>query len=245
MLRVQQYCLRIGAIVLGTVFIAVPSASIDPEGMGKTCFDYLKNLDDPEWQKACLDAMEQWTSQRPPVESIERQPPRLFPISQTKGVEGPHDGDGDAIVQALLAGEPAEIIVEFEVEEVRNAIHMRALEEGLRSLDTDKLAEKRASYESIKESGLAGLSGITVLRDFENLSMSFVRVSDAAALDELLSRPEVKAVHEKSTGASEPETAGSRVRFRHFRESSLRAISAVRLRDPSDTQMERRRRAEI
>ena len=68
----------------------------------------------------------------------------------------------------------------------------RAAEEGLRYLDVDYLAEKRAAYARIKLAGLAGLVGVVILREYENLPTTFVRTATEAALDALIARPEVQ-----------------------------------------------------
>src|SRR5262245_61225475 len=200
MRRIHQNCLRTTAIIAGSALIALPAAATSFDEMVKLCEEFMENhLQEEEWYQACVSAMEEWFPERPPVDQagVEASPPpHVFPIAQTAIFEGPHDGDRDSILETLRTGQSADIIVEFEVSEARDAIHTRALEQGLRSVNDDQLAEKRAAYASIKQDGLAGIEGVTVLREYENLPTSFVHASSEAALNSLLARHEVKAVYE-------------------------------------------------
>lgn len=203
MRRIQQHCLRTATIIAGSALIALPAAAISFDEMVALCEEFMLNhLNEPEWAQACVNATEEWDSQRPPaapaVQVPNLAPSGSFPIAQTAIAPGRHDGDRDRIFETLRSGASADVLVEFEVSEVRDEIHQRALEEGLRYLDADHLAEKRAAYASIKLAGLAGLVGVVVLRDYENLSTSFVRVLNEAALNSLIARPEVKAVYENT-----------------------------------------------
>jgi subtilisin family serine protease len=199
MQRIQSYCLRTAATVAGSALMALPAAAITIDDVVNLCVDFMENhLNDPEWEAACFDAMEEVFPEQPPTDeaAAETPPPPVFPIAQTAIVEGPHDGDRDSILDTLRTGQSVDIIVEFEVSGSRDEIHTRALEAGLRSLDAGQLAEKRAAYASIKQDGLAEIEGVTILRDYENLPTSFVRVSSEGALNSLIERPEVKAVFE-------------------------------------------------
>lgn len=129
------------------------------------------------------------------LQEIKYPPSGPFPIEETAIAAGPHADDRAAIAQLLRSGATADILVEFEVSEVRDDIHRRAAEEGRRFLGDDLLAEKRLAYARIKLAGLAGLVGVVVLRDYENLPSSFVRVLNEAALNALIARPQVKAVY--------------------------------------------------
>jgi subtilisin family serine protease len=82
------------------------------------------------------------------------------------------------------------------VSEIRAEALDRATAKGLRILGPDELSYKRGEYARVKQEGLEGLHSVTVLRDFENFSSSFVRVSSEDALNSLLERPEVKAIYE-------------------------------------------------
>jgi subtilisin family serine protease len=96
----------------------------------------------------------------------------------------------------LRSEKSADVIVEFEASQISVEARGRAAAKGLRSLGPEELSYKRIEYASLKEEGLAGLQGVTVLQDYDNLPTSFVRVSNEDALNTLLSRPEVRAVYE-------------------------------------------------
>lgn len=99
-------------------------------------------------------------------------------------------------MQVLRSGASADVIVEFETSEIRAEALDRASAKGLHSLGPDELSYKREEYASVKQKGLEGLRGVTVLRDYNNLPTSFVRVSNEDSLNSLLARSEVRAVYE-------------------------------------------------
>lgn len=103
-------------------------------------------------------------------------------------------GDSDELAQRLRSGHPVEAIVEFTVRGIDIQAFERAFDEGRKTLSEADLAFKRQAYASVKERGLSGLSGVEVIRDFENLPSSHIRLATESALAEILGRPDVRAV---------------------------------------------------
>jgi subtilisin family serine protease len=109
------------------------------------------------------------------------------------------ENDYDQIVRILRSEESEDIIVEFEVSKIRMEAMDRAEAKGLSSMGLYELLYQREEYAIVKQKGLDGLEGVTVLRDYENLPTSFVRISDVDTLNALLERPEVRAVYKART----------------------------------------------
>lgn len=73
MLRIDPHCVRITAA--GALLLALPAEAIEREEVMAICEEFLLNhLDDPEWEKVCLDALAELESQLPP----------LIPVAQTQ-----------------------------------------------------------------------------------------------------------------------------------------------------------------
>ncbi len=200
MLRMKWSYVHIAAIAtISLLFSLAASADTSAEAK-KICMDYLLNhAGDKGREQACIDAMELAAAASPresESESASRPPTQVFPVRKTAVVTESHEGDRDRILMKLRSGESVEVLVEFNVSEARTEIHDRALVDGLRSLSSNLLEEKQAAYTAVKQRGLAQLSGIEVLRNYDNLATTFVRVSDEEALNALVSRSEVIAVHE-------------------------------------------------
>ncbi len=101
-----------------------------------------------------------------------------------------------AVLDKLRSGQSVEVLAEFEIESVRQQANAMAAAAGRRSNGPEELAYKRAQFASIKVAALAGLEGVTTLRQYENLPTSFVRIDSEAALLALLARSGVRAVFE-------------------------------------------------
>ncbi len=101
-----------------------------------------------------------------------------------------------AILDALRAGQSVDLIVEFDDAASGQEASRRATEAGRRFHGAAEIAYKRSEFARIKQSALSGLSGITTLRDFENLPSNFVRVESEVALFALLARGGVRRVAE-------------------------------------------------
>jgi subtilisin family serine protease len=158
-------------------------------------------------ESECVAAIEElgsldWAAISQPTESLELE--ELEP-SQTEEVAAepapvipstPNDEDRDRLLDVLRSGESADVLIEFDADDVRVEARNRTLARGLRSLGPDELSYQRAGFAEVKQAGLAQLQGVTVLRDYENLSTSFVRVSSEDALNALLAGPEIKSIYE-------------------------------------------------
>ena len=70
-----------------------------------------------------------------------------------------------------------------------------AKSQGRRILRGNELAYKRAALATLKQSAMAGIEGVSVVREYSNLSSSYLRFETEAALTALLQRPEVLRVH--------------------------------------------------
>jgi subtilisin family serine protease len=105
------------------------------------------------------------------------------------------------------------VLVDFDVAAVDTEALTRALNAGrAEQLGPDELVYKRRGLAAVKQRALSGLEGVEVIRSYDNLGSSFVRVATEQALAGLLARPEVKAVHEN-------------VALQHFLAESLPLIS--------------------
>jgi len=104
-----------------------------------------------------------------------------------------------AVLDRLRSGQIAEVLVEFEIESVRQQANAMAVAAGRRYHGSEELAYKRTEFANIKAAALAGLQGVATLRQYENLPTSFMRIDSEAALLALLARPGVRAVFENRT----------------------------------------------
>ncbi len=104
------------------------------------------------------------------------------------------------ILDSIRSGQSVEVIVEFDDTAVRQQATSMANTAGRRSHGTPEIAYKRTELARIKQVALGGLAGVSTLRDFENLSSSFIRVENEAALWGLLARADVKRVVENYRG---------------------------------------------
>jgi len=102
------------------------------------------------------------------------------------------------VLQALLAGEPGDLIVEFDGGPVQLQAETLRAERGLVADTAEILEMKAARYAAVKKSALAALppEEYETLREYSHLPMSFLRFRSAAALERLLERPDVVAVYE-------------------------------------------------
>lgn len=187
--RMNRRCLAIAATLAGATLIAIPAAGMSLEEAQELCTALIElELGEPQWEETCLDASQEAVSPAQPTPAVSK--------SLIVSPAVPSLDDRESIRQVLRSGESVDVMIGFEARDVRVEAHARAINKGLRSLSADELAYKRSGYTSLKKEGLAGLQGIAVLRDYENLAASFARVANEAALDALLARPEIRAVHE-------------------------------------------------
>lgn len=97
----------------------------------------------------------------------------------------------------LNAGQPVDLIVEYEAAAIeQQAAAMR--QHNRRHIDDDSiLAYKAGRYKALKDKvdSVAAHPDIEPLADYSHLPMSFKRFHSLAALNALLSRPEIKAVY--------------------------------------------------
>lgn len=185
---------------LGAALIAAilyPSTAFGSEDPQKVCENFLTNhLGDPAWEQACLEAMEAYV---PDPDRAAAAPPAELPrptVPENQVQSGDRiDGDRDRLAQQLRAGETVEAIVEFDVRTVDVQAFENAFDQGRRVLAESDLAFKREEYATIKQRGLSGTSGVEIVRDYENISSTHVRLTSEAALSTLATRPEVRAVH--------------------------------------------------
>ena len=184
------------SLVAIAVLVATPALAVEPDSVWDVCEQYLLSDDDDSmYEEECLSGLAQIS---PPVnnEAVEERRRSRIPIGKPIPVQTSVDDDRELLAALIESGEGVDVIVEFDAWDIRTEANSRALDRGLASLSSEEVAYKRAEYARLKEDGLADLRGITVLRELENLSTSFVHVSDEAALDALLARPEVRAVYE-------------------------------------------------
>lgn len=102
------------------------------------------------------------------------------------------------ILQNLHAGNAQEMLVQFVADDIdRLATQMREAM-GLKFENQDIRFERRQSYLATKTRVLSTFdeSDVLLLRDYEELPMAFIRVSNESSLKRLLNDVEVKAVYE-------------------------------------------------
>ena len=195
MVRSRRNLLRLTAIVVGSIFVALPAVAQLPDDIYKLCEDWFTNhLDDPEWQQSCFDRLEEWESQQPPVDRT--------PVDRTRSSvvfppEVKVDGDRYRIAEKLRSGMSVEMHVTFASRDARVEASARAAEKRQSKIGTDEVAYLRGEFSRIKRDAMGGLQDVTVLREWENIPGSFVRVDSEAALNALLARPEVIGVWEE------------------------------------------------
>ncbi len=107
-------------------------------------------------------------------------------------------GPPQALLDQLRSGQSVELMIEFDAESVRRQATRMSEAAGRARLGPSELAYKRAEYAAMKGGALAGLAGVVVLQQYENLAVSFARVDSEEALHALLARTNVKAVHENT-----------------------------------------------
>jgi hypothetical protein len=98
-------------------------------------------------------------------------------------------------VAKLQAGEPVDALVDYDTLEVDGEALAMAGVQGRHVLGPNELAYKRASLAVLKQSAVAGIEDLTVLKEWPNLSGSFVRFETEQALTDFLARPQVVRVH--------------------------------------------------
>jgi subtilisin family serine protease len=105
------------------------------------------------------------------------------------------------ILDRLAAGEPQEVIVEFDSAEVEAETRTMRSRRGLAHDDRHISEHKARRFLQIKDSALAQLSAADteVIMDYSHLPMLVLRLHSAAALARLADLPQVSAVHENRT----------------------------------------------
>jgi hypothetical protein len=103
-------------------------------------------------------------------------------------------------VEALAAGQPVDVIVEFADASVRQMAAEMRVAKGLSWESQDILEMKAARYAAIKQSAMDSIADgdVETVREYSHLPMSFLRLRSRAALDRLLANPEVVGVYEDS-----------------------------------------------
>jgi subtilisin family serine protease len=111
----------------------------------------------------------------------------------------------NAIPQGLLnrlaAGEPQEVIVEFDSAVVETEAGILRTQRGLAYDDRDLIEFKSQRFRQIKDSVLAGVPPFeaNVLIDYSHLPMALLRLRSGSALQRMLDSTEVIAVYENQT----------------------------------------------
>ena len=95
----------------------------------------------------------------------------------------------------LQAGESIDAVVDYDTLEIDGEALEMAGVQGRHTLGPNELAYKRASLAVLKQSAVAGIEDLTVLKEWPNLGSSFLRFDSEQALTELLERPQVVRVH--------------------------------------------------
>jgi subtilisin family serine protease len=60
----------------------------------------------------------------------------------------------------------------------------------------EERAYQRVEFARLRAAALSGLPGVTILQEYRNLPSAFVRIESEQALDAIVQRPDVEAVHE-------------------------------------------------
>jgi subtilisin family serine protease len=103
-----------------------------------------------------------------------------------------------AIAQQLAAGQPQEVIVQFEEREIQAEAEQARARLGVQ-FDTQEITQRKASrYATLKGSVLTATRSkeFTVLADYDQLPMMFVRFKSLEALREWAQKPQTVAIHE-------------------------------------------------
>lgn len=180
------------------VMAAAPSAATDRDEYLAICTEFIEqHFDEAEWRQACFSAVKQYIAAHPaPTRTSTRFARPQVPSNQIQPLRELVVDHREQIASKLRSGTSLDVLVEFEVRDVDQEAFERAFDEGRPKLAVEDLAFKRAEYARVKEHALQGLEGVEVIRDFENLAKSFMRVPDESALESLLACPEVRAVYE-------------------------------------------------
>lgn len=201
MLGLKARWILLGATVAASGLTLQPASAVDIADVKKVCEEFLlEHLGDSDKEKACIAAMEQHAAENPPPDvSDEELAPvvnRVVPENQIQSASRPDSTDRDKIAGILRTGASADVLVEFEVRDVDIAAFSRAFDAGVDSLRAEDLAYKREEYARVKASAMGNLRGVSVKRDYDNLPTAFVQIADEQALNDLMSRPDVRTVHE-------------------------------------------------
>jgi hypothetical protein len=121
------------------------------------------------------------------------QPPRTPDLPPPTAFAG--ESPPASVVAKLQAGEAVEALVDFDTLEIDGEALAMANAQGRRVLRGNELAYKRAALAVLKQSALAGIEEVSVLREYPNLSSSYLRFETEEALTTFLQRPQVLRVH--------------------------------------------------
>ncbi len=102
------------------------------------------------------------------------------------------------ILNTLETGEPVQLIVEYNTNEIDSLVNAQRQAAGLTNTEpdtTDITAFKAQAYQALESEVASSVPEIEILKDYSHLPLNFVEVTSTAALNELLENPDVLQVY--------------------------------------------------
>ena len=104
------------------------------------------------------------------------------------------------VVGRLAAGQPQDLIILFNATSIDNTAKSMRAQANLRFDDAAILGFKASSYRNLKQQVFAVLpkNDFNIIQDYSHLPMAFVQFRTPLSLNQLVARPEIKAVFENT-----------------------------------------------